>query len=100
MSTHILVKFSDNWAGEIDLAGFRFFTPQAWEDTKTTWKKTFLDGPVECYFGTHQFIKYEHYQDLMDRLTVEDITLDQYTTLSTLLPLHPRKSRYGHFPGF
>jgi len=94
-----LVKYSSNWADEMDVDGFRTMTEKQYKEWGKEWKKTFKeDGEYTFYIGTNEDIPYEDYESLMADFTVEDITKEEFETINKLIPAADSYG-YGFFPG-
>lgn len=109
---NLLVRFSDNYADEFDVDGFKVYTPEEWEDVKEGAKKVFAkvekkniaeklrittlklqdpkgyhyfrESEEEFYFGTNEAVIYSSYADWLSSYTVTEITPGQENTLDLL----------------
>lgn len=82
----LLVKFSDNWADEIDLEGFRVVTREAYDAYVTKRLKQYPNGFCR-YFGTNEENEYASFQDYLDQtVTCEEITEEEAKVLEKFFP--------------
>ena len=94
-----LVKYSSNWADEMDVDGFRTMTDTELEEWKKNWQEVFKeDGEFTFYIGTNEDIPYEDYDTLLADFTFEDITKEEYDILNKLFPACWLYGQ-GFFPG-
>jgi len=78
----VLVKWADNWADEMDLAG-HFVTERAEWDQIAKALGNYTNEMIYCV-GTNEDIEYEDGTEALSRFTVTDITEDEYDTLHKL----------------
>jgi hypothetical protein len=96
MKTYYLVKFTDNWADEMDLYGFRIMDgDQLDEFTKGI--RAIKRFPLEVYFGTNEFVIYENQEDIMKCFMIQPITASEKSFLDRCFPKASRWG-YGVFP--
>lgn len=75
----LLVKFTANWADEMDVEGLFLITQEDWEAFKKMAKEHFEKSSEVIYsVGSNQDIEFESYEDLMDSYEIisADITAD------------------------
>ena len=75
----MLIKFSSNWADEMDVEGLFLVTQENWETFKDMAKAHFDKGNTVTYgVGSNEDIDFDSYEDLMDSYEIisADITAD------------------------
>jgi hypothetical protein len=91
---YLLVKYSDNWADEIDVEGFHLFTAQEWEAYQAAIKEFFNSNDELCFgIGTNEEIEYSDAEEYLDTLRANYISEQQYNVLKDLFP-----RGFGFFP--
>ncbi len=71
---HVLVKWSSNWADEMDIEGFRIMKQEEWE----AYKKEVRKKKYFCiYVGTNEDIEYSSGEDLLAEIKVKKITPEE-----------------------
>lgn len=89
--THVLVKYSSNWADEMDISGFCLMTKKTYEKWLKGWEDFFtsLDGGDEhrgggvyrfC-IGTNEDIEYYNFKQFISDIDAKEITEDLYEQL-------------------
>jgi len=91
----LLIKFSDNYADEFDVDGFRVMTSEEWEEYQAFVKG--IAWPQAFYFGTNEGIEYDTADDLLRNYTVEEISDEQAEFLQA--NLIPNSWAYGTWLG-
>lgn len=84
MNTHYLVKFQDNWADEMDIAGFYIYEKTTWDELKTNIEN--IKTKMVFSIGTNEEINYDSGEELLNSLEVIEITSRQYNTIVKLFP--------------
>ena len=79
---YVLVKWSDNWADEMDLNGFRIYTESEWKDFRTK-LSAYKDGFTICV-GTNEDIDYSNGKDLLKKMKVHKLSESDYATISRI----------------
>ena len=94
---YVLVSFSDNWADEFDISGFRIMPKKEWDDYVTN-VKAIKFWPQGMYFGTNEGIEYDNSKDYLNSFDAKSITAAEKATIEKFLG----KSiyGYGHFLEF
>jgi len=71
----VLVKWSDNWADEMDVEGFVILEKEEWESTK----KRILSIKEEftMYIGTNEEIEYANGKDFLTNIEVKSLSPDE-----------------------
>ena len=93
---YLLVKFSGNWADEMDIDGFWIATQEQWEKYQRQWHEWFSNGDsFEWYIGTNESIEFEDYDDFMSYFDAEEISMND----ATILQRHFR-IQFGFVPDF
>ncbi len=97
MEKIVLVKYEDNWADEMDIAGFVIMTKQEWEDMsyQIRWCMTF---PIEFSCGTNEFITYKEPGNFLQKIEVQEISYQESLFLKRIFPeVSSSCWSYGHF---
>jgi len=87
-----VIKYSDNWADEMDVCGWGLFS----EEEKDNFLKV-IDNYFEdaceyfLYVGTNQEIEYENKEDFMNSFEIVEISDEEGKTI---------KKIFGHSYGF
>ena len=84
----VLVKWSSNWADEMDIEGFSIMKSEEWESYK---KKVRLLKNFCVYIGTNEEIDYASGEDLLEEIVVRNITPAEEKTLKKLVG-----ANFGH----
>lgn len=70
----VLVKWSSNWADEMDIQGFSIMKKQEWEH----YKKEVIKLKNFCiYVGTNEEIDYRSGEDLLEEITIKKISPEE-----------------------
>lgn len=77
---YLLVKYSDNYADEFDVNGFRIFTVQEWD----TWQRQVPNKRIHAGFGTNEACEYRNKKDFLECFTVVPLTTEQAKTMFDL----------------
>lgn len=74
--TKVLVKFIGNYGDEFDCEEFNVFESQAAADAWIDIFENYIDqnGSAKVYFGTNEFLEFNHVDDLLNDLEIFDIT--------------------------
>jgi hypothetical protein len=74
--TKVLVKFSGNYGDEFDCEEFNVFESQAAADAWIDIFENYIDqnGSAKVYFGTNEFLEFNHVDDLLNDLEIFDIS--------------------------
>lgn len=89
MEKKYLIKFSDNWADEMDIDSF-VLMDQEWKDEyfnrlKNDFEERLKEKDYFCLnFGSNQGIEYEKFDELMRCFTVIEISQEEYDTIEKL----------------
>lgn len=86
---YFLVKFNDNYADEFDLEGFWLEKAESKEEVIILISNGFESErgnkyPVECYFGTNEYLQYNNIEDYLSVLNISEITKEEYDVLQKL----------------
>lgn len=91
----VLIKYSGNWADEMDMDGFCIMEADKWEETKT--KIASIEGEFSIYWGSNE--EEETTADEMLRnLEVEPITKEQAEVIEHFFPECTSDYGYGDCP--
>lgn len=80
--SHVLVKWADNWADEMDLEGFRVYEVSKWDVLKEKLKKH-TESFTICV-GTNEEIDYDDGEALLGSISVTAITDEEVAVLKKL----------------
>lgn len=85
-----LVKEDSNWADEFGLQGFKLVKADNEEEVIEQVVRNCTDKdekfPIELYFGTNEFQEYDTKEDLINDLSIQEITEDDVKVLLKLFP--------------
>ncbi len=95
-SPFVLLKYSGNWADEIDVAGFRAMTEERWYQMQQRLADP-DNYPIEYHVGTNESIEYHDIDDVMQDLTVDHISREEFATLQRLFRKYST-IQFGFFP--
>jgi hypothetical protein len=73
---NILVKFSDNWADEMEIVGYKIFKEDDWYKFKEqliNYKESW-----EHYVGTNEYLMFASGQDFLDRCEDDQEVTDEF----------------------
>ena len=94
MAEHILVKYRDNWADEMDLEGFRLMTISEWEDIKQRAEEYFKENSEYTYYvGTNEEVTFRNYNDWLRHFDVFNLLDHEYHAI-----LRTLGQDFGFFP--
>ena len=88
----VLVKWSDNWADEMDLEGFAVMESQEWKDIKKKFEKH--DHGFDISVGTNEDIDYSDGKDFLRHIETKNISDDEAKMLKKLFG----EGNFGMFP--
>lgn len=101
MEDYVLVKYSGNWADEIDVDGFFTTTRKYYDELISRAREYFKNNTSNAYtyyVGTNEEIIYENIEDVLNSFSVTSITEEQYKTLWELFAVY--KNDKNHNVGF
>jgi len=80
--TIVLLQWDGNWADEMDIEGFSIMDKQEW----TEYKKYLTNRKSEFtfYIGTNEEIEYSNGRELLNEITVTEITDKEAATVEKL----------------
>ena len=76
----VLVKWSDNWADEMDVEGFVIMDNSEWKEFQETAKK--VNSPISICVGTNEEIEYPNGDALLENITTKKLTSDEAKTIT------------------
>ncbi len=89
-----LIKYSGNWADEIDVSGYKLMTEDQWNEYLQDFKQKFEeDGEYNFCIGTNEDVEYSSFKGFEAAFKVKDID-DQE---AKVLKKHLGES-FGFFP--
>lgn len=94
--SHVVVKFSRNWADEFDMKGARLFTKQDWDEYVIA-----VEGRsyIDCSFGTNEGWEDETPKDWLRSFTVVEVTEEDAEAFKRIFPINYYKVHgTGYFP--
>lgn len=108
---YYLLNFTDNYADEFDVYGFKVLTQEEYEKGKINSEEAFKmrlenvrsnhkrDKCVEISFGTNEWVEYYKFEDYMKTIKVTEINEDEYNVLAKLFGKYGNRISYGmsHF---
>lgn len=81
----LLVKYSDNWADEMDISGFNVLAEDQWNAHLAIAKKVFEEnGSITYGVGTNEDVEFSSFKQYLSRFKVITITDEEAATLSKL----------------
>lgn len=81
---YYVCTFSDNWADEMDLEGFRLMTEDEKDEMIKDIKKRFRSGG-SIGFGSNESNEYEDADEVLGTLSYEQITKAEYDTIARVI---------------
>lgn len=84
--TQMLVKYTGDWADEMDVYGFRLTTKENWDAFVRRVHQYFQDenGSYSYYVGTNEEIIYESPEDVLRDFDVEEIADEEAQVITKL----------------
>lgn len=84
---YLLITVIQDWADEFDTYGFSIMLKSQYEEYLENIKKYFNEGgePVEVCFGTNENHYYESADDVIDCLTIKNISEPEFKTIKNLI---------------
>jgi hypothetical protein len=80
---YFLITESNNWADEIDVEAFQLIKGESAESVIAGIVDQY-EYPTEIYIGTNEEIEFETREDAVDTLVVQEITEEEFNSMSTL----------------
>jgi len=80
--TTVLLQWDSNWADEMDIYGFSLMDKEDWLDYKKYLKER--KRGFTFYIGTNEEIEYRNGKELLDEITVTEITDKEAATVEKL----------------
>jgi len=81
----VLVKWTEDWADEFDMTGFRIMSDKHWNSFQEALK--LISYPQEMYFGTNEAYNFEDAQDIMSGIeVVENLSDSDLETFEKCFP--------------
>lgn len=94
MAEHVLVKYRDNWADEMDIEGFRLMTIAEWEDVKQRAAAYFKENTEYTYYiGTNEEVTFRGYNAWERHFDVFNLLDHEYHGIKRTLG-----DEFGFFP--
>lgn len=84
MNTHYIVKFVDNWADEMDVAGFYIYEKTTWDELKTNIEN--IKTKMEFSIGTNEELEYRNGKELLNSFVEIPLTFEKYEIILQLFP--------------
>ena len=92
----LLVKFSDNWADEIDIEGCVIMSEEEYEKYLNAAKRAFeIEGSISFYIGSNEEIRYGNFEDFKKTLKIRTLQGNDETVLRSY-----HFDNYGIFPDY
>jgi hypothetical protein len=94
--SHILVKYHDNWADEMNLTGFAVMTVKDWKAIQEEVKTFFQKKKCGWTFGvgTNEDIEYENYADWRQTFTQAELHFHESTLFISCCKAVDMKASY------
>jgi len=101
----LLIRYYDNWADEMDLFGIAIIAEEKWDAICAKIKETFDAQMIRYSVGTNEDIEYEDYEQWINCFVVDPLTLEQATTLISVLTAHGNRYKnlndnFAYLEGF
>ena len=82
-----LVKLNTDYCDEFDVKCFAVIK----DDWFPNWESKLENHnkDIEFYFGSNEFLGWSNGQELLEELTISDISTEQSSVLESLFPAHP-----------
>lgn len=71
-----LIKFSDNWADEMDVEGFVVLSEEDKNECFDFLKREYGEGG-DVYFGTNQYKEYKSLEKILEQYDIDEISEDE-----------------------
>lgn len=96
MNTHVLVKYSFDYADEFSVSGFGVYTIEEWSVIKSSIKNSIEINPdKEYYFGTNEYLTFSDYESWESGLDVIYISQSEAKVLGELFQFDLIDSTFG-----
>lgn len=94
----LLVKFSANWADEMDIDGFKVTTRDKWNRHIGVAARFFKSHPngIELSCGSNEEVTFQDLKEYRAAFHTKVITEEEAVTMKRLFPVAFREG-YGHF---
>lgn len=104
---YYLLNFTDNYADEFDVYGFKVLTEEEYKKGKIDSEEAFRlrmedtranhrgDKSVQISFGTNEWVEYYRFEDYLKSFKVTEISEDEYNVLAKLFGKYGNKVSYG-----
>jgi hypothetical protein len=89
LSNKLLIKFSDNWADEMDVNGWVILDSQKWVKIKE--KVEAYNDYFSIGFGSNQENEYENGEDFLEAINIRLLSENEFIVLTSCFG-----SRYGN----
>lgn len=81
---YVLLKLGTNWADEFDVESLMICTGEEYQELINDIKKNFKPG-YEYYFGTNECVEFDSVEEILDNITVAEISEEFYNTFKELV---------------
>lgn len=81
VSSHVLLKFRENWADEFDVEGFVALPTEEWKEYKKQIKEVIGDNSFESSIGTNQELTFGSAKQYLDCFKQSNISEEEYAFL-------------------
>ncbi len=82
---YVLLKFSGNWADEMDIEGFLVASRAYWEHRRQELSQ--VEGDLHACIGTNEYLEWSDGKELLDSIEVSDLSAEEVRLLQQHFPL-------------
>lgn len=94
--SHVLVKYSFDYADEFSIQGFGVYTSKKWNKIVRTMKEFLTKNPDhEFGFGTNEFVSFSDFESWESGINVEEICDLEAAFITRLFNLEPEDPTFG-----
>lgn len=82
---YVLLKFSGNWADEMDVEGFLVVSRAYWAHREHELSQ--VEGDLHACIGTNEYLEWSDGSELLDSIEVSELSADEVRVLQERFPL-------------
>lgn len=87
-----LIKYSSNWADEMDISGFSVKSEERYKKWRNAWKLLFKeDGDYTFHIGTNEEVEYNSFEEFISDFKIKEISEEDAIVI---------KNHFGDTDGF